>query len=119
MVGISAPPEKIIHPMTKQIYKTARKHKDHRVLLDDWYNWWATDASCRNALKMFCWNRFDMGACVLSGTGGKGGSWLWLYGVHSPIYGVVVRIARAPADLATGVQSRIFIVNLKGSAPIH
>jgi len=59
MVGISVPPEKIIHSMTKQIYKTARKHRDHRILVDDWYNWWVSDASCRNALKMFCWNADD------------------------------------------------------------
>ena len=55
-------------------------------------------------VKMFCWNRFILESCVLLGTGERGGSWLWLYGVKSPIYGVVVRIARAPADLATGVQ---------------
>lgn len=55
MVGIASPPEKIVMAMTQQIYKSSQKHKDHRVVNADWYNWWSRDASCRNALKMFVW----------------------------------------------------------------
>merc|ERR1719169_20772 len=45
--------------MTRQIYKNAQKHRDHRISPDDWYNWWSRDASCRNALKMFAWTPED------------------------------------------------------------
>jgi len=55
MVGIHAPPEKVIHNMTKQVWRSAKKHRDARILPDDWYNWWSNDASCRNGLKMFVW----------------------------------------------------------------
>jgi len=59
MVGIHSPPEKIIHNMTKQVWKQARKHRDVRIMQDDWYNWWIIDAACRNALKMFEWRPED------------------------------------------------------------
>merc|ERR1719456_130359 len=59
MVGIAAPPAKIVIAMTQQVYKCAQKHKDHRINVDDWYNWWSRDASCRNALKMFAWGAED------------------------------------------------------------
>merc|ERR1719191_2554448 len=59
VVGIAAPPAKIVSAMTRQIYKNAQKHRDHRIAPDDWFNWWSRDASCRNALKMFVWSPED------------------------------------------------------------
>eukprot|EP00747_Dinoflagellata_sp_TGD_P163813 gnl/TRDRNA2_/TRDRNA2_182916_c0_seq1.p1 gnl/TRDRNA2_/TRDRNA2_182916_c0~~gnl/TRDRNA2_/TRDRNA2_182916_c0_seq1.p1 ORF type:complete len:293 (-),score=57.81 gnl/TRDRNA2_/TRDRNA2_182916_c0_seq1:140-1018(-) len=59
MVGILMPPEKVIYTMTKQIYKQAKKHRDQRILLDDWYAWWSSDMSCRNGLKIFTWKPED------------------------------------------------------------
>jgi len=59
MVSIASPPEKVIHNMTKQIWKSAKKHRDIRILPEDWFNWWSHDASCRNALKMFTWKPED------------------------------------------------------------
>merc|ERR1712046_534352 len=59
LVGIASPPAKIVSAMTRQIYKTAQKHRDHRISPDDWYLWWSKDASCRNALKMFAWTPED------------------------------------------------------------
>lgn len=55
IVGIAAPPEKVIHNMTKQVWRNAKKHRDVRILMDDWFSWWSSDASMRNALKMFTW----------------------------------------------------------------
>lgn len=59
MVGTSAPPEKVIHHMVKQVWKNAKKHRDVRILPRDWLDWWSRDASCRNALKMFTWQPED------------------------------------------------------------
>jgi len=55
MVGIHTPPEKVIHNMTKQVWRLARKHREDRISHSDWYTWWSVDASCRNGLKMFVW----------------------------------------------------------------
>lgn len=55
MVGIHTPPEKVIHNMTKQVWRLARKHREDRITHSDWYTWWSADASCRNGLKMFVW----------------------------------------------------------------
>lgn len=55
IVGFSRPPHKVIHNMTKQIWKAARKHPDVRILQDDWYKWWSHDTSCRSILKVFTW----------------------------------------------------------------
>merc|ERR1719333_63093 len=59
LVGIASPPAKIVSAMTRQIYKNAQKHRDHRISPDDWFTWWSRDASCRNALKMFVWTPED------------------------------------------------------------
>jgi hypothetical protein len=59
LVGIASPPAKIVSAMTRQIYKNAQKHRDHRISPEDWFNWWSRDASCRNALKMFVWSPED------------------------------------------------------------
>jgi len=59
LVGIASPPAKIVAAMTRQIYKNAQKHRDHRISPDDWFGWWSRDASCRNALKMFVWSPED------------------------------------------------------------
>jgi len=59
-VGIHVPPEKVIHNMTKQVWKGARKHRDVRITVADWYVWWSSDASCRNGLKMFVWKPEDV-----------------------------------------------------------
>lgn len=59
LVGIASPPAKIVSAMTRQIYRNAHKHRDHRITPDDWFNWWSRDASCRNALKMFVWTPDD------------------------------------------------------------
>lgn len=55
MTGITAPPDRVVEAVTKQIYKKSRKHKDNRILRDDWRGWWQYDASARNSLKMFAW----------------------------------------------------------------
>jgi len=55
MVSIHIPPEKVVHNMTKQVWKLAQKHRDMRITHSDWYVWWSSDASCRNGLKMFVW----------------------------------------------------------------
>lgn len=55
MAGIQAPPEKVIHNMTKQVWKIAKKHRDTRIQLDDWLSWWSFDSSLRSALKMVTW----------------------------------------------------------------
>lgn len=55
MVGINTPPEKVIHNMTKQVWRLARKGREDRISHSDWYTWWSADASCRNGLKMFVW----------------------------------------------------------------
>jgi Ca2+-binding EF-hand superfamily protein len=55
MVSIHTPPEKVIHNMTKQVWKQAQKHRDARISHSDWYAWWSSDASCRGGLKMFVW----------------------------------------------------------------
>lgn len=53
MVSIHSPPEKVVHNMTRQVWRQAQKHRDIRITHSDWYNWWSGDASCRNGLKMF------------------------------------------------------------------
>uniref|UniRef100_A0A7S1WWT8 EF-hand domain-containing protein n=1 Tax=Alexandrium catenella TaxID=2925 RepID=A0A7S1WWT8_ALECA len=58
-IAISIPPEKVIYNMTKQVWKIAKKHKDTRVSLEEWYTWWGTDASIRIALKMVTWKPED------------------------------------------------------------
>lgn len=55
MVGIHTPPEKVIHHMTKQVWKQAHKHREERITRSEWYNWWSADASCRNGLNLFVW----------------------------------------------------------------
>merc|ERR1719159_2285219 len=55
ITGLSAPPDRVIMAVTKQIYKCNKKHKDCRISLDDWRAWWTKDASARNSLKMFAW----------------------------------------------------------------
>merc|ERR550514_2669241 len=55
MTGITAPPDRVVMAVTKQIYKASRKHKDGRIVKEDWRGWWTTDASARNSLKMFSW----------------------------------------------------------------
>lgn len=55
MVGINTPPEKVIHNMAKQVWRSARKNREDRISHSDWYTWWSADASCRNGLKMFVW----------------------------------------------------------------
>lgn len=55
MVGIHAPPEKVVHNMTRQVWRAAQKHRDVRITQADWYAWWSSDASCRNGLKIFIW----------------------------------------------------------------
>merc|ERR1719159_2163722 len=59
LVGIASPPAKIVAAMTRQIYKNAQKHRDHRISQEDWFMWWSRDASARNALKMFVWTPED------------------------------------------------------------
>merc|ERR1719235_975428 len=59
LVGIASPPAKIVSAMTRQIYKNAQKHRDHRISQEDWFLWWSRDASARNALKMFVWTPED------------------------------------------------------------
>jgi len=59
MVGAASPPEKVIHNMSKQVWKNAKKHRDVRIIPDDWHSWWSRDASCRNSLKMFTWKPED------------------------------------------------------------
>merc|ERR1719183_3470413 len=53
LTGMTAPPDKLLHAMTKRIWKVARKHHDMRVTPDDWFQWWSTDAAVRNCLKLF------------------------------------------------------------------
>mmetsp|Transcript_25143 Transcript_25143/g.63770 ORF Transcript_25143/g.63770 Transcript_25143/m.63770 type:complete len:252 (-) Transcript_25143:73-828(-) len=55
MVGILTPPEKVIHNMTKQVWKNAKKHTDSRILREEWLAWWSLDSSIRSALKMVTW----------------------------------------------------------------
>jgi hypothetical protein len=59
LVGIASPPSKIVSAMTRQIYKSCQKHRDHRISQEDWFMWWSRDASARNALKMFVWTPED------------------------------------------------------------
>jgi len=59
MIAIPIPPEKVMHNMTKQVWKSARKHKDMRLTLEEWHAWWTVDASIRNALKMMTWKPED------------------------------------------------------------
>merc|ERR1719324_2287632 len=59
MTGITAPPDRVVMAVTKQIYKASRKHKDSRILPEDWRQWWIHDASARNSLKMFSWTPED------------------------------------------------------------
>lgn len=55
LTGIVTPPEKVVHNMTKQIWKSARKHRNNAIILEDWQQWWTHDASMRSALKMVTW----------------------------------------------------------------
>jgi len=55
LTAIVMPPEKIVHNMTKQIWKSARKHRNNAIIQEDWQNWWSHDASMRSALKMVTW----------------------------------------------------------------
>jgi len=59
MIAIAIPPEKVIHNMTKQVWKSARKHRDTRVSPEEWHTWWSADASIRSALKMVTWQPED------------------------------------------------------------
>jgi len=59
MIAISIPPEKVIHNMAKHVWKSAKKHKDTRVSLEEWHAWWTVDASMRSALKMMTWKPED------------------------------------------------------------
>ncbi|CAK0908756.1 unnamed protein product [Prorocentrum cordatum] len=36
MVGILTPPEKVIHNMVKQVWKSSKKHRDNRIVPEDW-----------------------------------------------------------------------------------
>merc|ERR1712224_407023 len=53
--GIIIPPEKVLHNMTKQVWKNARKHKELRLIADEWQSWWSQDATIRSSLRMFTW----------------------------------------------------------------
>lgn len=55
MLGILTPPEKVIHNMTKQVWKSAKKHRDTRLLVEEWHAWWSCDSSIRSFLKMVTW----------------------------------------------------------------
>lgn len=57
MVGILTPPEKVIHNMVKQVWKSSKKHRDMRIVPDDWHAWWSSDSSIRAALKMVTWRQ--------------------------------------------------------------
>jgi len=59
MTGIVTPPEKVIHNMTKHIFKSATKHRNSAINLEDWFNWWSSDSSIRSALKMITWRPED------------------------------------------------------------
>jgi len=59
IIGILTPPEKVIHNMTKQVWKQAKKHRDSRILPDEWQAWWSSDSSIRSALKMVIWKPED------------------------------------------------------------
>jgi len=56
MVGVHAPPEKVVQNMVRQVWRVARKHREDRINQSDWYAWWSGDGSCRNGLKIFVWN---------------------------------------------------------------
>lgn len=53
MTGLLAPPEQVIHLMVRQIWRSARKHRDVRITSVDWQAWWERDATCRHALQAF------------------------------------------------------------------
>lgn len=59
MTGLVAPPEEVIQVMVKQIWKSAKKHRDVRIQITDWQRWWERDATCRSALKAFIWRPED------------------------------------------------------------
>jgi len=59
MVGILTPPDKVIHNMTRQIWKAARKHRSSTIVHEEWLAWWSCDASIRSALKMVTWKPED------------------------------------------------------------
>lgn len=59
MVGIVLPPERVIHNMTKQIWKLAKRHRQNCIVYEDWFNWWSADSSIRSALKMVTWKPED------------------------------------------------------------
>mmetsp|Transcript_82977 Transcript_82977/g.230480 ORF Transcript_82977/g.230480 Transcript_82977/m.230480 type:complete len:271 (-) Transcript_82977:89-901(-) len=59
MIAIATPPEKVIHAMTKQVWRSAKKHRDTRLSLEEWHAWWTFDASIRSALKMVTWRAED------------------------------------------------------------
>merc|ERR1719343_937343 len=59
LVGIVVPPEKVIHNMTKQIWKASKKHRNTCIVYDEWFAWWSCDASIRSALKMVTWKPED------------------------------------------------------------
>jgi len=55
MVGIAIPPETVIHSMVKAVWNSAKKHRDGRITPEEWFSWWASDASLRSALRMVTW----------------------------------------------------------------
>jgi hypothetical protein len=59
MTGLVAPPEEVVEIMVKQIWKSAKKHRDVRIQIADWQRWWERDATCRSALKAFIWRPED------------------------------------------------------------
>jgi len=59
MTSIVTPPEKVVHNMTKHIFKSATKHRNASITAQDWFNWWSCDSSIRSALKMVTWRPED------------------------------------------------------------
>jgi hypothetical protein len=59
ITGLVVPPEEVIQVMVKQIWRSAKKHRDIRIKLTDWQTWWERDATCRSALKAFTWRPED------------------------------------------------------------